>query len=112
MVYWNFHRGRKFADPRWCGEYWPDDHDTGAPWGICWVSHYPDEPGIWTILWYVLVADPYRRLGIATALIAAARERWPSIQITEGVTEAGEAVYESLPDDYKSAWNSSGELLT
>jgi GNAT superfamily N-acetyltransferase len=110
MVYWTFHRRRKFAHPRWCGEYWPEDDDTGAPWGVCWVSHYPDKPGTWTILWYVLVADAYRRHRIARALIDAARERWPDIYITEGVTEAGESLYDSFPVDFTSAWDSSGEL--
>jgi GNAT superfamily N-acetyltransferase len=82
---------------RWCGEYWSDDDDTGAPWGVCWVGEYPATVGV--VLWYVLVADPYRRRGIATALVAAARKRWPGIHVTEGVTPAGEALYDSIPDD-------------
>lgn len=80
---------------RWCGEFWPDDDDTGSPWGVCWVGEYPG----FAVLLYALVADPYRRRGIATAIVTAARERWPGLQVTEGVTPAGEALYDSLPDN-------------
>lgn len=94
MIHWTFHPTPK---PRWVGEYWPpEEKDTGAPWGVCWVADYPASVGV--VLWYVLVADPRRRQGIATALVAAARERWPGIFVTEGVTPAGEALFDSLPD--------------
>jgi GNAT superfamily N-acetyltransferase len=101
MITWHFHT---YDDPhpaapadRWVGEYWPDEDDTGAPWGVCWVAEYPAP--IHATLWYVLVADPYRRQKIATELVAAARARWPGIFVTEGVTPAGEALFASLPDD-------------
>lgn len=92
MIVWHFHPHPE--NPRWCGEFWPEHDDTGAPWGVCWVGEYP-EP-VRPCLWYVLVPDPFRRQGIATALIAAARERWPNIFITEGVTPAGEGLVASL----------------
>lgn len=94
VVIWHHHPHPE--SPRWCGEFWPTDDDTGAPWGVCWVGVYPD----CAVLWYVLVADPYRRQGIATAIVRAARERFPRLRITEGVTPAGEALYDSLPDEF------------
>lgn len=98
MITWHLHDygNCNGISPRWCGEYWPDTDDTGAPWGVCWVAEYPEPTG--AVLWMVLVEDRFRRQGIATALIVAACERWPGIFITEGVTPAGEALYATISE--------------
>ena len=79
----------------WQIEFYPDDFEVGAPLGLAWVSVYP----IFTFLDFVLVRDDERRRGIATALVAACRARWPGLQGLDpgdAVSEAGEAFLESL----------------
>ena len=59
-----------------------------APLGVAWVSDF----GWITHLDYVLVRDEFRRGGVATALVAACRERWPNLQglgIGDAISEAG-----------------------
>lgn len=86
----------------WQVEYYPDDpqDDTAYPWGLAWVGLYPERFTGPTLL-YVLVVDDYRRQGIAMRLIRACRERWPGLFLTEGVTEAGEALLAKL-DEYET----------
>ena len=45
---------------------------------------------------FILVADQERRRGIATALVAACRKRWPNIYLTDAISEAGEGFLSSL----------------
>lgn len=79
----------------WQIEFYPDDCEVGAPLGLAWVSVYPT----FTFLDFVLVRDDERRRGIATALVAACRVRWPELQgldPEDAVSEAGEAFLKSL----------------
>lgn len=79
----------------WQIEFYPDDFEVGAPLGLAWVSVYPTFP----FLDFVLVRDAERRRGIATALVAACRARWPGLQgldPDDAVSEAGEAFLKSL----------------
>jgi GNAT superfamily N-acetyltransferase len=87
----------------WQVEAYPVDIEYGHPLGICWVSDQSvRRPPDWRggefppSIDYVLVADPYRRKGIATHLIQACQERWPTLDIGEAVSEAGQALLESL----------------
>lgn len=41
---------------------------------------------------FVLVADQWRRKGIAEALLNACRKRWPDLQYTSGMDRAGKAL--------------------
>ena len=79
----------------WQIEFDPDDFEVGAPLGLAWVSVYPT----FTFLDFVLVRDSERRRGIASALVAACRGRWPGLQgldPDDAVSEAGEAFLKSL----------------
>src|SRR4051812_29926638 len=73
-------------------------HDMAYPVGICFVSAHADMKltmGHEAMVDYLLVDDRYRRRGVATALIAAITERWPTIDLGEAVTVAGEALLSS-----------------
>ncbi len=76
----------------WQAEYHDDHSDCSRPLGLAWVTA---GEGL-AYLDYVLVVDDCRRRGIATALIAACRERWPDIRLTDAISDAGEALLDSL----------------
>ena len=78
----------------WQVEYHDDASDCSRPLGIAWVTA---AEGL-DYLDYVLVCDDCRRRGIATALIAACRERWPGIRLTDSISEAGESLLASLDE--------------
>jgi len=87
----------------WQVEAYPTNADVGHPLGICWISDQSvRRPPDWRgdefppSIDYVLVADPYRRKGIATRLVQACQERWPDLDIGEASSEAGQALLESL----------------
>jgi len=76
----------------WQVEYHDDACDCSYPLGIAWVSApLPSDYGNANVD-YVQVADHERRKGIATALIAACRERWPGLWLTDAISEAGEGL--------------------
>jgi GNAT superfamily N-acetyltransferase len=99
-VRWHYHPGPTPVEGKWCGEFWPGDEDTGHPWGVCWVAEYL-VPG--PTMLYLLVVDAYRRLGVGTALVAAARARWPGLWVTDGVTPEGEAFHAAMPADWRKS---------
>ncbi len=78
--------------PRWQVEYHEYD-GINVPVGLAWVCEYPDEYGGPTLL-YLLVADGWRRKGIATILIKECQQRWPNLQILEAVSKEGKALLE------------------
>src|SRR5262249_42606636 len=73
----------------------------GFPLGIAWVLAPPAPPkgkrrprgAPRPYLKYILVADEYRREGIATRLIEACRQRWPDLSLTSPVCRAGMSLY-------------------
>jgi len=70
---------------------------TPFPQAIAWVSDYSDSPGLdCVMLDFILVPDQYRRCGYATALIAACEARWPNLELTEAISEAGEGLLNKL----------------
>lgn len=88
---------------RTTGQYWQvefhdDAVERGFPLGVGFVSVIPGgtKGHSHIVLTFVLVADQYRRKGIATAIIEAARGRWPNIVLTDAVTKAGGALLRSL----------------
>ena len=82
-------------DLHWQVEFWPDDADVTRPYGVAWVSAY-DGTVIAPYLDYLIVCDDCRRQGVAKALIAACRERWPGIRLTDAISPEGEALLESV----------------
>ena len=78
------------------------DHKAGAlgwtpyPQAVAWLSDYSDSPLECVMLDFILVPDQYRRNGYATQLIAACEERWPNLELTEAISEAGEGLLNKL----------------
>lgn len=73
------------------GEYWYVEYhgDPGVsrfPWGIAFVSVTGDAP---PRLDFILVADPCRGRGFATALLAACVERWHDIDLGQAKSGPG-----------------------
>ena len=87
------------AGMHWYIEWHDDVIDRSFPLGIGFCTIAPPEPqGTGpAFLDFLLVADPFRRKGIATAIIEAARKRWPHIQLTGAVSTGGSALLRSLP---------------
>ena len=82
-------------DKPWTGLWYVEYHmEWGAPVGLAFVTHYHGPP----MLYYILVADQFRRKGIATALIEACQRRWPDLQLTDAISEAGEALLRRYGD--------------
>lgn len=81
-------------DIHWQVEWYPDDVEAGAPYGLAWVSASAGDGGF-AYLDFVLVRDDHRRQGVATDLVRACRERWPGLKM-DAVSDAGEAFLASL----------------
>lgn len=64
------------------------------PMGTAWVSDFDGVDCV--TLDYVLVADWYRRQGVATLLVQECRQRWPNIHIAEPLTADGVKLLASL----------------
>lgn len=78
------------AECDWVVEFWDDQP---FPLGIAYVkSTYIDGP----LLYLVEVQNPFQRRGIATSLIRACQSRWPDLEMTEPVSEAGEKLLDSI----------------
>lgn len=77
---------------KWYVEFHDAEFDCPFPKGIAFVSG----PDYRKILYFVFVADMYRRKGVATELVRACRARWPNIEITEAISDAGEAFLGSI----------------
>ena len=59
-----------------------------APVGIAWLNYVA--PRIMQpVVDYVLVADQFRRQGVAVRLLAAIFERWPDALLTDPISPAG-----------------------
>lgn len=83
----------------WQASLYLDDHGRLTyPAAIAWISDFSDAPTPLVSLDFVLVADHFRRKGYATALIRECELRWPDIWLTDPISEAGEALLESICD--------------
>src|SRR2546428_13965560 len=78
------------------GRWQVDLHDTdatplgGPPYPVAMAWGFVPHPDIMSpILEFVLVPDHFRRQGYATWRVAACRERWPGLEMTEAISEAG-----------------------
>lgn len=81
----------------WQVEHHDDEYDMAFPTGIAWVSaHTPEGEEPFVYLDFLLVPDMYRREGIATEIVKACKERWPTIDLGEAISEEGEAFLNSL----------------
>lgn len=68
------------------------------PLAIAWITDWPaaGAADLGPSLDYILVPDHRRRRGHATALIAACRERFRGLWLTDPITESGEGLLDSL----------------
>lgn len=81
----------------WVAELCDPSGNTPYPLAVAWLSDFRRVgPGV--ILDFILVPDHLRRRGHATALIAACRERWPDLLLTDAVSPAGDGLLASLED--------------
>jgi hypothetical protein len=78
----------------WQGEYYDDDHYRGMPLASAWVLVLPDGYHPW--LNFVLVVDDERGKGLATKLVLACLHRWPNMKLSDGISEAGKALYRKI----------------
>lgn len=69
---------------------------TPFPQAIAWLTDFSASPLECVMLDFILVPDQCRRRGYATQLIAACEERWPSLELTEAISEAGEGLLNKL----------------
>lgn len=81
------------AGIRWIVEAYPDGAcNLPFPMGQAWVSDYTpkgDHCNL-TSLDFILVADQYRRHGVAKELYKVILERWPNIIVTDAISKSGE----------------------
>lgn len=69
---------------------------TPYPQAIAWLTDFRGTLLDCVMLDFVLVPDHCRREGYAIALIAACQKRWPELELTEPISEAGEGLTEAL----------------
>lgn len=95
---------RKLNDPvpsnwvaglRWLVEAHDTDYDVAYPLGLAWVTVPPKEV-MPPIVDMILVADQYRRCGVATELVKAIEQRWPDVLLTEAISKSGEGFLKSM----------------
>lgn len=82
----------------WQVEHHDDDYDLSFPTGIAWISDFTPWKKQLVILDFLLIPDMYRREGIATEIVLACKERWPTIDLGEAISEEGEAFLNSLEE--------------
>jgi GNAT superfamily N-acetyltransferase len=88
-------RAIRSPDVMWYVEYWDDDNDSDFPLATAYVWEYQDGNKRKAELSFILTADQERRKGIATQLLSECEKRWPSIRMTEPISEAGRLLRDS-----------------
>lgn len=90
---------RQVDEPRigreifWQAEYYMEDGSV-FPVGTAYVESPPSSP---PKLNFILVADPWRSRGIATELLAACIEKWPTLEFSKPISrEGGKAVSRAI----------------
>jgi len=92
------------AGIHWQASLWLTDfRDAGAvgpppyPVAVAWLTDFRRVPGLDCVLLdFILVPDHRRRSGYAAALVAACRDRWPGLDLTDPISPEGEALAASL----------------
>jgi hypothetical protein len=83
----------------WNVEYFSEDpHQRMFPIGTAYVVAPPETTA--AQLDFVLVADQWRKEGVARELIKACQERWPGLQYTGPMDEAGDKLLRVATDFY------------
>jgi GNAT superfamily N-acetyltransferase len=83
--------------------------DPGVHWQVEYIELFPvgtaylisPREGV-AKLSFVLVADAWRRRGIAGKLIAACQERWPNLTYTPPMSKEGDALLRSHTDYFQN----------
>lgn len=83
----------------WYVEYHAAHLDMPFPLGVAYVTVPPEQHRDITggpFIDFILVADQWRREGIASALVEACRRRWPDLWLTDAISESGAAFLRSM----------------
>jgi GNAT superfamily N-acetyltransferase len=85
---------------RWCVGYYDNQVGGGTmfPVGIAYVVEVVQCEV--AQMNFILVADDWRRKGIARAILTAIKLRWPAVTATRSMGPAGEALLKSAGLDY------------
>lgn len=86
----------------WQVELYADDNGTlSYPLALAWVTDStpftPQAPLVG--LDFIIVMDQFRRQGHAEKLIAACKERWPGIHLTNAISREGQALLDKVEPD-------------
>jgi GNAT superfamily N-acetyltransferase len=94
-------------DCRWQVDAW-DGHGRCYPVGLAWLTDGAEEEIGRAYLLAILVWDPCRGQGVATAIIEACKERWPDLHLSRPISRAGYGLYlktaPEFPPDECISW--------
>ena len=82
-------RAIRSPDIMWYVEYWDEDNDSDFPLATAYVWEYQDGEERKAELSFTFTVDHRRREGIAIALLRDCEKRWPGIQRTKPISDAG-----------------------
>jgi len=67
-----------------------------CPVAIAWVNCVGVSAGFQPIIEFVHTLPQFQRQGVATRLVKACFERWPTAVVTDGISDAGRALVEKI----------------
>lgn len=83
----------------WQASLHAEDDNPPYPLAIAWLTDFRGGgvPGLGVSLDFILVPDHCRRMGYATALVAACRDRWgEALWLTDAISESGKGLLEAI----------------
>jgi hypothetical protein len=72
--------------------------DLPYPVAVAWLTDFTGTTLDCVLLDFVIVPDHFRRRGYARTLIAECEARWPNLELTEAISEAGDALVDAIAD--------------
>jgi hypothetical protein len=80
----------------WTAELYSEDHETPYPVATAYLSDFSGSVLNCVMLDFILVPDQHRCRGYGKHLVKRCIERWPDLELTEAISDEGEALIDSL----------------